>query len=366
MDAKRRQFLAVSGAALAGGALTRPGLAQERPARTQRPGAAPAPVPAALPPPLKPPRLRPGDTVGLVGPASATFHTQDIEIVTEVLAAFDLKARPAPNLLKRYGYLGGRDDERAADVDAMFADPEVKGVFAVRGGWGCARVLPHLDYELIRRNPKALIGFSDITALHLGIHARTGLVSFHAPTALATWPQFSADYLRRVVLDGEAVLMQNPKEPGEALVPMEDRVRTITPGLARGRLLGGNLTVLTALVGTPYLPAWDGAILFLEDTNEEIYRVDRMLTQLALAGILKRLAGVVFGKCTRCDPGDGSYGSLTLEEVLNDHVKPLGVPSWEGAMIGHVKKQWTVPIGAEVEIDAGPGTIRMLEPAVSA
>jgi len=366
MDPRRRRFLGVSGAALAGGALAGTGLAQGRPVRAQRPTKAAVPVPAAPAPPLKAPRLRPGDTVGLISPAGATFQTQDIEIVTEVLAAFGLKARPAANLMKRYGYLGGRDEERAADVNAMFADPEVKGVFAVRGGWGCARLLPHLDYELIRRNPKPLIGYSDVTALHLGIHARTGLVSFHAPTALATWPPFSADHLRRVLFDGEAVLMQNPTEPGEGLVAMEDRVRTITRGIARGRLLGGNLTVLTALVGTPYLPSWDGAILFLEDTNEEIYRVDRMLTQLALAGILARLAGVVFGKCTRCDPGDGSYGSLTLEEVLNDHVKSLGVPSWEGAMIGHVKKQWTVPVGLEVEIDAGLGTIRMLEPAARA
>lgn len=359
MDANRRRFLGVSGMALAGGAVAGEALAQSRPGAPARSPSPSAPLPA-----LKPASLRPGDTVGLISPAGATFHTQDIAIVTEVLAAFGLRGRSAPNMLKRYGYLGGRDEERAADVNAMFADPDVKGVFAVRGGWGCARVLPHLDYELIRRHPKALIGFSDITALHLGIHARTGLVSFHAPTALASWPSFSADYLRRVVLDGEAVLMQNPAEPGEAIVPMEDRVRTIAPGIARGRLLGGNLTVLSALVGTPYLPAWDGAVLFLEDTNEEIYRVDRMLTQLALAGILERLAGVVFGKCTRCGPGDGGYGSLTLEEVLDDHVKALGVPAWEGAMIGHVKKQWTVPVGVDVEIDAAAGTIRMLEPAV--
>lgn len=357
MDATRRRLLGLAGAALAFAPPSR-GTAG---ARTPRAATAP-PAPAIV----RPPRLRPGDTVGLIDPASATFHTQEIEIVRDVLAALGLKARAGANLLKRWGYLAGRDEERAADVNAMFADPEVKGVFAVRGGWGCARLLPYLEYDLIRRNPKVLVGYSDITALHSGIHARSGLVTFHAPTALASWPPFAVEHLRRVVFDGEAVLMQNPKQADETLVPMEDRVRTITPGRARGRLLGGNLTVLSALLGTPYVPAWDGAILFLEDTNEEIYRVDRMLTQLALAGVLARLAGVVFGKCTRCGPGDGSYGSLTLEEVLNDHLGRLGVPAWEGAMIGHVKKQWTVPIGAEVEIDADLGTIRMLEPAVRA
>jgi len=361
MDATRRRFVGLSGAALAAGVVGTPARAQGR----KRSAPAVEPASPQPPPLLKPAHLAAGDTVGLIDPASATFYTQDIEIVKDVLAAFGLKARAAANLMKRRGYLAGQDEERAADVNAMFADPEVKGVFAVRGGWGCARILPHLDYDLIRRNPKVLVGYSDITALHNGIHSRTGLVTFHAPTALASWPAFAADYFRRVVFDGEAVLMENPCDPDDTIVPMEDRIRTITPGKARGRLLGGNLTVLTALVGTPYLPVWDGAILFLEDTNEEIYRVDRMLTQLQLAGILARVGGVVFGKCTRCQPGDNSYGSLTLEEVLDDHLKPLGVPAWEGAMIGHVKKQWTVPVGLEVEIDAAAGTVRMLEPAVT-
>jgi muramoyltetrapeptide carboxypeptidase len=156
----------------------------------------------------------------------------------------------------------------------------------------------------------------------------------------------------------------NPVEVKDALVQVEDRVWTITPGVARGRLLGGNLTVLSALVGTPYLPDFTGAILFLEDVREQIYRVDRMFTQLSLAGILRQVAGVVIGRCTDCDPGEG-YGSLTLEEVFDDHLKPLGVPAWHGAMIGHIDRQFTLPIGIEAEIDAGRGTIRLLEPAVA-
>jgi muramoyltetrapeptide carboxypeptidase len=315
------------------------------------------------PSPIKPPRLKPGDTVGLIDPASATFLSMDVQFVTEALAALGLKAKPGRNLMARYGYLAGRDAERAADVNGLFADPEVKGILAVRGGWGSARILPHLDYALIRKNPKAFVGYSDVTALHMAIQARTGLLTFHAPVGVSTWTPFSVEHFRRVLFDGEALLMQNAAEPTTNLVQVEDRIRTITPGTARGRLLGGNLTVLTALMGTPYLPEWEGAILFVEDVQEQIYRIDRMLTQLALAGVLARVRGVIFGRCTKCDPGDG-YGSLTLEEVLDDHLKPLGVPAWQGAQIGHIDKQFTLPIGLEAEIDADRGTIRLLEPAV--
>lgn len=325
-------------------------------------GAAAAPT-ATRPSRIKPPRLKPGDTVGLIDPASATFLGMDIQFVTEALAALGLKVKPGRNLMARYGYLAGRDTERAADVNALFADPEVKGIVAVRGGWGSARILPHLDYSLIRRNPKALVGYSDVTALHMALQARTGLVTFHAPVGVSTWTPFSVEHFRRVIFDGEELLMQNAAEPTPNLVQVEDRIRTITGGKARGRLLGGNLTVLTALMGTPYLPNWDGAILFLEDVQEQIYRIDRMLTQLALAGVLAKVRGVIFGRCTKCEPGEG-YGSLTLEEVLDDHLKPLGVPAWQGAQIGHIDKQFTLPVGLDAEIDADRGTIRLLEPAV--
>jgi muramoyltetrapeptide carboxypeptidase len=147
-------------------------------------------------------------------------------------------------------------------------------------------------------------------------------------------------------------------------VQAEDRIQTITPGRARGRLVGGNLTVLSAIVGTPYVPDLDGAILFLEDTGEAVYRMDRMLTHLKLAGLLGRLRGFVFGRCTDCEPGEG-YGALTLDEVLADHVRPLGVPAFRGAMIGHIDRQFTVPVGLPAEIDADAGTIRLLEPAVA-
>jgi muramoyltetrapeptide carboxypeptidase len=341
-EATRREFLGAAGTGLV---------------------AAAAAGAAAPPAPVKPPRLRPGDTVGLIVPASATFLRQDVEIVVDVLGALGFKVKRGAHLMDRYGYLAGRDADRAADVNALFADPEVKGILAVRGGWGSARLLPHLDFEAIRRHPKVLMGYSDLTALLNAVHARTGLVTFHSPVGISSWTPFSVEHLRRVLIQGEAFTMSNPVEVNDTLVPVEHRVRTITPGAARGRLLGGNLTVLSALVGTPYLPDFEGAILFLEDVGEQIYRIDRMLTQLALAGILRRVRGVVFGKCTKCDPGEG-YGSLTLEEVFDDHLKPLGVPAWHGAMIGHIDQQWTLPIGLSAEIDAGAGTLRLAEPAV--
>ncbi len=316
---------------------------------------------------VKPKRLAAGDTVGLVSPASATFNSVDVQIARESLEALGLKVRLGAHMMERHGYLGGDDKARAADINVFFADPSVAAVHPIRGGWGSSRVLPFLDFDTIRRNPKILLGYSDITALLLAVHAKTGLVTFHGPIGLGRWDAFSVDYYKRVLFDGEAVVMQNKHDLNpdrNSLVPVEYRTTTITPGTARGRLLGGNLTVLTTIVGSSYLPDWDGCIFFCEDVHEDFYRVDRMLTQLRLAGVLGRIRGFVFGNCAECGPGDGSYASLTLEEIFNDHIKPLGVPAWQGAMIGHQMPQWTVPEGIDAEIDATAGTIRLLEPAV--
>jgi muramoyltetrapeptide carboxypeptidase len=314
-------------------------------------------------PVIKPRRLSQGDLVGLIGPAGATFHPDRAEIARENLAALGLRVRFGDHLLDRYGYLAGRDEDRAADINHFFADPEVRAVLAQGGGWGCNRLLPLLDYELIRKNPKIVMGFSDVTGLILGIHSKTGLVTFHGPMGGSSWSEFTTDHARRVLFDGEALAMRNRVGNEDRLVQVENRVLTITPGTARGPLLGGNLTVLTALMGTGYLPDFDGCILCIEDVHEEVYRVDRMLTQLSLAGVLRQIKGLVFGRCTDCEP-ESRYGSLTLEEVLADHVAPLGVPAWYGSMIGHIKNYFTVPLGIEAEIDAVAGTIKLLEPAV--
>ncbi|HZF44644.1 MAG TPA: LD-carboxypeptidase [Sphingomonadaceae bacterium] len=313
----------------------------------------------------KPARLRAGDTVGLVEPAGFTADPFDLELVKESIAAMGLVPKIGRHVGARYGYLAGKDRERADDVNAMYADKDVRAVFAVRGGWGSARVLPFLNWPLIRANPKLLIGFSDITALHLAFAARAGFTTIHGPGAGSDWTKFSLDAFRGLVFDGLTPVYRAPEGADDRLVQRTGRTRTFRPGKAAGRLLGGNLTVLTALMGTPYLPSFDGAILFLEDTNEAEYRIDRMLTQLALGGVLQRVAGVAFGQCTECRAGGPSYGGFTLSEVLKQHLEPLGVPAFQGAPIGHVSNQISVPVGVRAGIDAGAGTIRILEPAVA-
>jgi len=303
--------------------------------------------------------------VGIVAPASATFQSVDVTIARESLEALGLKVKVGEHVLSRHGYLSGSDKDRAADINRFFKDDDIRAVLPIRGGWGSSRVLPHLDFDEIRRNPKIVLGYSDITALHLAIHAKTGLITFHGPNGLGRWDTWSVEYVKRVLFNAEAVTFENPKALADrnSLTQTENRVQTITSGTARGRLIGGNLTVMTTILGSPYVPSTEGAILFLEDVGEDLYRVDRMFTQLKLAGILDRIHGFVFGTCAECGPGEG-FASLTLEEIFADHIKPLRVPAWFGAMIGHQTPQWTLPVGADVEVDATAGTIKLLSPAV--
>lgn len=313
----------------------------------------------------KPPRLRAGNTVGLVKPAGFLADEFELQLASEAIVAMGLKPKLGPHLASRHGYLAGQDRERAADLNAMYADDEVKAVFAVRGGWGSARILPFLDFATIRANPKLLVGFSDITALHLAFAARAGFPTIHGPNAGSAWSKLSVDAFRELGFEGRLPHYRNAPGDEDRLVQRKGRTRTIRPGKASGPLLGGNLTVLAAMVGTPYLPSFEGAILFLEDVDEAEYRIDRMLTQLALAGVLRRVAGVVFGQCTNCRASGPSYGGFTLSQVLDQHLKPLNVPAYQGAMFGHVDDQFSLPVGACAEIDADAGTIRLLESPVA-
>ncbi len=346
----RRRFLASAGSAALLAPLAPAGRAVSVPAPPSR---------------LLPPPLRRGDTVGLVSPSSPVDDPLTLQLAQEVLEALGFRVRTGAHYAARRGHLAGGDAERAADLNAMFADPGVNGVICVRGGSGAARLLPLLDYDTIRRNPKVLLGYSDITALHCALHARTGLVTFHGPNGAGSWNRFNAAQFERLFFDREAMLYRNEPDTDDELVPRENRTVTLHPGKARGELVGGNLTVLTALAGSPYLPAFDGRILFLEDVGEAPYRVDRMFSTLKLMGALDRIAGLVFGECTDCTPGDG-YGSLSLAQILDDYVKPLGIPAYRGAMIGHIRRQFIVPVGARVELDADAGSFRLLEPVFQA
>ncbi|WOD40649.1 LD-carboxypeptidase [Nodosilinea sp. E11] len=322
-------------------------------------------VPAQDRPRLLPPRLREGDVVGIVSPAGATFERDRLDLVIDAVRALGFVPRVAPHALARYGYLAGTDTERAADVNAMFADPTVKALLPIRGDWGSARILPYLDYDLIRANPKVVIGFSDISALLLGVYAQTGLVTFHGPHGITSWREGQVEPLRQILMEGAALTYRNPLlgADQDRLMRDQGRIHTIAPGRVTGPLLGGNLSVISGIVGSPYMPDTTGAILFLEDVGEPPYSIDRMLTQLKLAGVLDGLAGFVFGQCTACGPGAG-YGSLTLEEILQDHIRPLGIPAYAGAWIGHVEPIWTLPIGGVVTMDAAAGTLQMQAAAV--
>ncbi len=321
---------------------------------------------ASTAPLLKPPRLQPGDTIGIISPAGATFRREDLDIVTDAVRGLGLTSQTAPHVLDRYGYLAGQDRDRAADINQFFADPTIAALLPIRGDWGSARVLPYLDYDLIRQNPKIITGFSDLTALLLGITAQTGLVTFHGPNGLTAWRPDQTDPFRQILFEGQALTFENAPaaEDSDRLMQVKFRINTITSGQAQGRLYGGNLSVLSGIVGSPYLPDLAGAILFVEDVGEPIYRIDRMLTQLKLAGVLDSLAGFVFGQCTNCGPSNG-YGALTLEDVLQDHIAPLGIPAWSNAAIGHVEPILTLPMGMEVTIDADVGRIRMLDGAIT-
>lgn len=339
MNIQRRQFLKTCGLAT---------LATQIPILTVQGQLSPNTI-------IKPPRLQIGDTVGLIAPAG-TFEPRYIEVVQQYLTNLGLKAKLGNHILDRYGYLAGKDVDRAQDVNDMFADSSVKAILAMRGGWGCNRILPLLNYSLIRSHAKILMGYSDITSLLLAINARSRIMTFHGPVATSTWTPFMLEYLKLILFNGEAVTLQNTNSP-------EGKVQTIVPGKAKGKLVGGNLSVLTAMLGSPYLPVWQNRILFLEDVNEDVYRVDRMLTQLKNAGILHRISGFIFGQCTDCNPSDES--SLTLMEVLTEHITPLKIPAWYGAMIGHIRDKFILPIGADVEVDADAGTIRLLDAVVS-
>jgi muramoyltetrapeptide carboxypeptidase len=308
----------------------------------------------------KPPFLNPGDTVGVVAPASAVSSDDGLDRAEWWLRGMGLVPRFGPHADDRFGYLAGTDTNRADDINAMYRDPEVKAVFAVRGGWGGARILPLLDWDAIRANPKLFIGFSDVTAIHLAFAARAGYATIHGGNASSSWPKEEWESLWRLAFSGERVTLGGAEV--EAAVGRPGR--TIRGGKARGRLLGGNLTIISTLMGTGWLPDFEGAVLFAEDVNEAEYRIDRMFQQLRLAGVLDGLSGIVFGQCSECSTTDPDYRGFTVDQVIDQYLAPLGIPAFTGADIGHVRNQLCLPSGAPVEIDGDARTIRLLEPIV--
>ena len=304
----------------------------------------------------------------MVAPSAAPNEPERIRFAIDTVESLGFKVKPAVHLFDRDGYLAGSDAARADDLNAMFADDGVDAIWCVRGGYGASRILPALDYALIRRRPKALIGYSDITALHVAIHRHAGLVTFHGPVAFRAFTPYSLGELKRVLWTGETPVRLGgppPFERAEGRVDWENRVTTLVPGKARGRLLGGNLCLMSHLCGTPYFPDLRGAILFLEDVEEAYYRIDRMLTQLWLSGALAGVAGVAFGKFTNCNSSPFFLQNRPLDDILAERCRALGVPAISGIMVGHIEDQTTLPLGCLAELDADAGTLTLLEPGVS-
>jgi muramoyltetrapeptide carboxypeptidase len=304
----------------------------------------------------------------MVAPSAAPNEPERIRFAIDTIESLGFKVKPGAHLFDRDGYLAGSDAARADDLNGMFADDGVDAIWCVRGGYGASRILPALDYALMQRKPKALIGYSDITALHVAIHRHAGLVTFHGPVAFRAFTPYSLGELKRVLWTGETPVRLGgppPFERAEGRVDWENRVATLVPGKARGRLLGGNLCLMSHLCGTPYFPDLRGAILFLEDVEEAYYRIDRMLTQLWLSGALAGVAGVAFGKFTNCNPSPFFLQNRPLDDILAERCRALGVPAISGIMLGHIEDQTTLPLGCLAELDADAGTLTLLEPGVS-
>lgn len=308
---------------------------------------------------IRPERLKAGDTLAVVAPSGPVT---DRARWTEALAFLEgcgFRAKVYPSVLgEPHGYLAASDEQRLADLHAAFGDPDIAGILCAKGGYGALRLLPRLDFDLITRHPKVLVGFSDITTLLLAIHGRCALTTFHGPMPLFNFARHAAREANTQSLwDTVGALGAWPRTlaGGEALVP----------GRAEGWLAGGNLATLVHLVGTPWMPDLRGALLFFEDVDEEPYRLDRYLTQLRLSGALEGVAGILAGDFTRCLPTADDKPSFTVREVLLDRLGDLGVPLLSGFPLGHDLALPTFPIGGRAILDADRGEITLVEPGVA-
>ncbi len=306
---------------------------------------------------LKPPRIRLGDTAAIVSPAGSLVSPEDVNNAVAAVERLGLKTKLGANLGSRWGYLGGRDTERLKDLHEAFTDPDVKIIFPIRGGYGSSRLLPMIDFELIRRNPKVFVGFSDNTSLIVTMNMFSNMVTFYGPNAHFDWTTYTRENLQRMLMD--------PTPPGLLLGPVGTNGRrnhtTVVPGKATGQLIGGNLSLLIQTLGTEWEIDTRGKILFFEDVNESPYRIDRMLTHLWLARKLQQAAGFAIGQITVTrDRND----DLDLMNVIRDRFEPLGKPCFLGMATGHVANILTLPLGVQVEMDASSGTLRTIESAV--
>ncbi|HZW38864.1 MAG TPA: LD-carboxypeptidase [Ignavibacteriaceae bacterium] len=312
---------------------------------------------------IKPPKIKKGDKIGIIAPGS--FITEaELEDSKKNLTELGFIPIPSKNILAKKGYLGGEDKLRADDVNEMFADKSIKGIMCARGGYGCARILPMLDYNVIKSNPKVLVGYSDITALLYGIFSKTGLVCFHGPVGISTFNPFSVTYFNDVLVDThENLTLISQKEEKEE----DGSLKIIRSGKGQGQLVGGNLSIVVSLIGTEFDIDTTGKIVFIEEVGEEPYRIDRMLTQMIQAGKFKNAAGIALGVFSKCEPkknGPEFPQSFTLFEVLEDRLYDLNIPVLYGMSFGHITNKFTLPFGILAELDSMAQSLTLLETSV--
>lgn len=318
----------------------------------------------------KPKRLKKGDTIGLISPASY-IADEGLEKAVKNLESLGFKVKLGQHIRKLHGFVAGTDQERLEDLHNMFADPGIDGIWCVRGGYGSARLLPLIDYTLVKKNPKVLIGYSDITALLQGIYIKTGLVCFHGPVGASELTDFTREQLVAVLMEGRAphmISIPEKKVENDADGETEKTDNSfepflIKPGKVSGELAGGNLSLLAAITGTEYELDVEGKLLFIEDVGEKPYRIDRMLTQLRQAYPMHKVAGIALGVFSGCEAKEGDK-SLTLRETLGGQLSGLNLPVLYGLPFGHIDDHCTLPLGIVAELDAGMRTITLLESAV--
>ncbi len=308
---------------------------------------------------IKPRALRPGGTIGLICPAGAIRESEYTrEYLTDKVAGLGFSAVIGDSVGAVHGYLSGDDDLRLADIHRMFADPNIDAVWCIRGGYGTPRLLDKIDWELLRQHPKPLFGYSDITGLHLAMHARVGTPTLHSPQLCSVGLHPENDRPSRASL----IAALTSTAPLGTLAQPEGcpPITCLAPGVAEGTLIGGNLSLVVALLGTPFFPDMRGKVLFLEDVGEKTYAIDRMLTHLRLAGVFDQCAAIVLGTFSDCPVEHQAFG-LSLPEILTEVVVPCGKPALFGLQVGHVRPSLSLPMGIRVRVDADAGTLTCLE-----
>jgi muramoyltetrapeptide carboxypeptidase len=319
-------------------------------------------------PVIKPPKLNRGDTVGLITPASPLFEAHQVVIeAKEKMENLGYQVKLGKHIYEKWGYLAGSDEDRLDDFHTMIKDPEIKAIIAIRGGYGSGRLLKMLDYDLIKKNPKIIHGYSDITSLLIAIHQQTGLITFHGPVAISTFTDYTKKYFYKALSETEPI-GEIEDAPYEENLQTSNRVWTIRKGIGRGRLTGGNLTLIASLMGTPYEIDTKNKILFVEEVGEESQVLDRYLTQLNNAGKLEQCQGIVFDRMKSVHPDDfkaSYYSTLSKEEIIADRLGKYNIPACIGLSLGHIANKPTLPLGVECRLDANIGRLTILEGAVS-